>query len=85
MVKILPPNAGDTGETDLIPGLGRSPGGGNGNHSRLLAWGILMTEKLAGLQSMGIQRVRHALVAELAFNIYAALYIIQSSPFKIKL
>ena len=24
-------NAGDTGDVDLIPGLGRSPGGGNGN------------------------------------------------------
>ena len=28
MVKNLPPNAGDLG---LIPGWGRSPGGGNGN------------------------------------------------------
>ena len=28
VVKILPANAGDVG---LIPGLGRSPGGGNGN------------------------------------------------------
>ena len=28
MVKNLPANAGDTGST---PGLGRSPGGGNGN------------------------------------------------------
>ena len=28
MVKNLPASAGDTG---LIPGLGRSPGGGNGN------------------------------------------------------
>ena len=25
-----PANAGDTGDTDLIPGLGRSPGEGNG-------------------------------------------------------
>ena len=25
-----------------IPGLGRSPGGGNGNHSSVLAWGNLM-------------------------------------------
>ena len=24
-------NAGDSGDTDLIPGLGRSPGGGNSN------------------------------------------------------
>ena len=34
-------NAGDPGS---IPGLGRSPGGGHGNHSSILAWGILMDE-----------------------------------------
>ena len=27
----MPANAGDTGDADSIPGLGRSPGGGNGN------------------------------------------------------
>ena len=31
MVKNLPANAGDTTATGLIPGPGRSPGGGNGN------------------------------------------------------
>ena len=31
MVKNLPANAGDSGDVGLIPGLGRSPGGGNGN------------------------------------------------------
>ena len=31
MVKNPPANAGDTGDVDSIPGLGRSPGGGNGN------------------------------------------------------
>ena len=30
-VKNLPANAGDTGDTDSIPGSGRSPGVGNGN------------------------------------------------------
>ena len=30
-VKSLPANAGDIGDTGLIPELGRSPGGGNGN------------------------------------------------------
>ena len=30
-VKNPPANAGDTGDVGLIPGLGRSPGGGNGN------------------------------------------------------
>ena len=31
VVKNLPANAGDTGDSGLIPGSGRSPGGGNGN------------------------------------------------------
>ena len=31
MVKNLPANAEDARETASIPGLGRSPGGGNGN------------------------------------------------------
>ena len=31
VVKNLPANAGDTGNKSSIPGLGRSPGGGNGN------------------------------------------------------
>ena len=31
MVKSLPANAGDLRDEALIPGLGRSPGGGNGN------------------------------------------------------
>ena len=31
VVKNLPANAGDIKDVDLIPGLGRSPGGGRGN------------------------------------------------------
>jgi len=31
VVKNLPANAGDAGDASLIPGLGRSPGVGNGN------------------------------------------------------
>ena len=31
MVKNLPANAGDVGDSSSIPGLGRSPGEGNGN------------------------------------------------------
>ena len=31
MVKNLPANAGDIRDVDLIPGSGRSPGGGQGN------------------------------------------------------
>ena len=49
-------NAGDSG---LIPGSGRSPGEGNGNPLRILAWRIPQTEEPGGLQSTGSQRVRH--------------------------
>ena len=31
VIKNPPANAGDVGNTGLIPGLGRSPGGGDGN------------------------------------------------------
>ena len=31
VVNTPPANVGDTGKADLIPGSGRSPGGGNGN------------------------------------------------------
>ena len=31
-------NAGDTGNVGLIPGLGRSPGGGHGNPLQTEAW-----------------------------------------------
>ena len=31
VVKNLPANAGDTGDAGYVPGLERSPGGGNGN------------------------------------------------------
>ena len=34
VVKNLPANAGDSKDPGLIPGLGRSPGGGNGNPSQ---------------------------------------------------
>ena len=39
MVKNLPANAGDVG---LIPGLGRSPGEGNGNPLQYSCWDNLM-------------------------------------------
>ena len=48
-------NAGDLG---LIPGSGRSPGGGNTTPSSILAWRIPWTEEPGGLQSLGLQRVR---------------------------
>ena len=60
VVKNPPANAGDGGDVGLIPGLGRSPGRGNGNpHSIILALEIPWSEKPGGLQSMGSQRVDH--------------------------
>ena len=41
----------------LIPGLGRSPGGGHGNPSSILAWKIPRTEEPGWLQPVGSQRV----------------------------
>ena len=38
-----------------IPGSGRSPGEGNGNHSSVLAWKIPWKEEPGRLQSMGSQ------------------------------
>ena len=57
MVKSPPGNAGDIRDAGLIPGLGRSPGEGNGNPLSILAWRIPWTEEPGGLQSMGLQRV----------------------------
>ena len=56
MVKNLSANAGDVGS---IPGLGRSPGEGNGNPLSILSWKIPWTVEPGGLQSVGQQGVRH--------------------------
>ena len=54
--KVSAYNVGDPGS---IPGSGRSPGEGNGNHSSILAWKVSWTEEPGRLQSMGLQRVGH--------------------------
>ena len=59
VVKNPPANAGDLRDMGLIPGLGRSPGGGHGNHSCILAGRIPRTEEPGGQQSIRSQRVRH--------------------------
>ena len=48
--------AGDPGS---IPGLGRSPGEGNGNPLQYSCLKIAWTEEPGRLQSMGSQRVGH--------------------------
>ena len=41
----LPANVGDLRDVSSIPGTGRPPGEGNGNHSSILAWRIPWTEE----------------------------------------
>ena len=52
-------NAGDTRDLGLIPGLGRSPGGGHGNPLQYSCLEIPRTEEPSGLQSTGSQRIGH--------------------------
>ena len=59
MVKNPPANAGDLREMGSIPGQENPLGKGMATHSSTLAWEILRTEELGGLQSMGLQRVGH--------------------------
>ena len=60
MVQNLPANAGDRIHVGSKLELGRFPGGGHGNpYSSTLAWRIPWIEEPDGLQSIGLQRVRH--------------------------
>ena len=45
MVKNLPSSAGDFRDVGLLPGSGRSPGGGHGTHSSILALRIPWIEE----------------------------------------
>ena len=57
VVKNPPTNVGDARNAGSVPGLGRSPGGGNATHSSILAWKIPWSEE-AGIVHQ-IARVRH--------------------------
>ena len=52
-------NSGAIGDMGLIPESGRSPGGGHGTRSSILAWRIPWTEEPGGLQSIGLLTVKH--------------------------
>ena len=58
-VKNLPANARDISEARLILGWEETTEEEVATHSRIFAWRILRTEEPCGLQSMGLQRVRH--------------------------
>ena len=76
VVKNLPANAGDE-RRGLIPGLGRSPGEGNGNHSSILAWRTSWTEEPGGLQSMGSQRDTTEVTEHTKFIFYSTKELIE--------
>ena len=59
VVKNPPANAGDVEKRAFDPGLGRSPGAGNGYPLQYSCLRIPWTEEPGGLQSMGSQTVRH--------------------------
>ena len=59
MVKNPFANAGDKRDVSLMLGLERSPGEGNGNPLQYSSWEIPWTEEPGGLQSRGLQRVKH--------------------------
>jgi len=70
-------NAGDLGS---IPGLGRSPGEGNGNPPQYSCLKNCMNRESGELQSMGLQRVRD----DLATNTHTDVHYVTStlSPLK---
>ena len=74
VVKNLPANVGDVGDAGSTPGLGKIPGGGNGNQLQYFCLGNSMEKGAWKLQSMGSQRVRHNLVAERTHT-YIQIYI----------
>ena len=68
LIENSPTSAGGPRNSGSTPGLGRSPGEGNGDpvyspgkstHSSILAWRIPWTEEPGGLQARGSQRVSH--------------------------
>ena len=58
VIKNLPANVGEARDVGSIPGLGRFPGGGQGNPLQYSYLEIPWTEEPGGLQSTGPQRVR---------------------------
>ena len=59
VVKNVPANAGDARDADSILGSGRAPGVGNSNPLQSSCLKNSMDRGASGLQSMGLQRVRH--------------------------
>ena len=64
-------SACNAGELGSIPGLGRSPGEGNGNLLQYSCLKIPWTEEPGRLQSMGSQRVGHDREIKLSLSFHA--------------
>ena len=64
MVKNPPAKIVDIRETGSVPGSGRYPGGGNGNHSSILAWRIPWTHIYRGACCTTVHRLADARVTE---------------------
>ena len=56
VVKNLPANTGDSKDPGLIPGLGRSPGGGNGNPSQYSSQENLMDREDSQVTVHGVTK-----------------------------
>ena len=63
LVKNLPANAGDVRDAGLIPGLGRSPGGGHGNP---LQYSYLENPRDRGAWWAMVHRVTESVMTEVA-------------------
>ena len=57
--KVSTCSAGDTEDSDSVPGSGRSLGGGNNSPLQYSVLKNPWTEESGGLQSKGLQKVRH--------------------------
>ena len=82
-VALVVKKAAVNADVGSIPGLARSPGGGNGNPLHILAWRIPWTEEPGGLQSIGSQRVRHGCseLAHMCICLQIHIYLSWSSYF----
>ena len=69
VVKNPPASAGDAGDSSLIPGSGRSPGGGNGNPLLYSCPGNPMDRGAWWTTVHGLQKVGCKLVTEYTCNL----------------
>ena len=67
-------SAYSAGDPSSMPGSGRSPKKDMATHSSFLAWRIPWIEEPGGLQSMGLQRVRHNWVAKTYIFMYMYIH-----------